>query len=84
MEVSISQQAHKMGFTDLEKKFDTAYVIVPLKQPVRGMKVRIDGRTFVNYGQLNTGVAVPGYVIKESRLPYKTFVPNHSMILNVT
>ena len=83
LEVSISGQAHKMGFRDIAGEFKDAYVIVPLKEPVRGMKVRIDGRTFVNYGQLDTGVAVPGYVIKKSRLPHKTFVPNHSMILNV-
>ena len=83
LEVSIARQAHKMGFSDLEAEFKDDYVIVPLKEPVRGMKVRIDGRTFVNYGQLETGVAVPGYVIKKSGLPHKTFVPNHSMILNV-
>jgi hypothetical protein len=84
LEVSIAKQAQEMGFTDIDEEFEKAYVIVPLKQPVRGMKVRIDGRTFVNYGQLETGVAVPGYVIKKSRLPHKNFVPNHSMILNVT
>ena len=46
------------------------------------MKVRIDGRTYVNYAQLESGVAVPGYVAKEAGLPYKNFEPNDSMIRN--
>ena len=46
------------------------------------MKVRIDGRTFVNYAQFGSGVAVPGYVAGDSRKPHKTFIPNDSMICN--
>ena len=56
--------------------------IIPLKKPVGGMKVRIDGRTFVNYAQYDTGVVVPGYGAKEAGLPFETFIPNDSMILN--
>lgn len=84
VEVSIARKANTMGFSDLRKKFHDAYVIVPLKHPVKGMKVRIDGRTFVNYGQFKSGIAVPGYVARNSGLPFKTYTPNDSMILNFT
>jgi hypothetical protein len=46
------------------------------------MKVRIDGRTFVNYAQFESGVVVPGFVAKAAGLKYKTFIPLDSMILN--
>jgi hypothetical protein len=29
------------------------------------MKVRIDGRTFVNYAQYDSGIVVPGYVAEK-------------------
>jgi hypothetical protein len=46
------------------------------------MKVRIDGRTFIDYAQFESGVVVPGYVAREAGLTYKTFLPLGSMILN--
>jgi hypothetical protein len=82
IEVNIGKQADRLGYTDVKAAYFDAYAIVPLKEPVPGMKVRIDGRTFVNYAQLESGVAVPGYVAKFSNLPYRNFQPNHSMILN--
>jgi hypothetical protein len=48
------------------------------------MKVRIDGRTFVNYAEYESGVAVPGYLAKVTGQPYHTFVPLDSMICNFT
>ena len=57
---------------------------MPLKQPAEGMRVRIDGRTFMNYAQFEFGVVVPEYVAEDTGLPYKPFVPNDSMILNFT
>jgi len=82
MEVNIGKAAEKLGFADLVDKYRGAYAIVPLKRPVPGMKVRIDGRTFVNYKQYDSGVAVPGYVARDGELPHKVYAPNHSMILN--
>lgn len=82
VEVDIGEKAQNLGFTDIGMKYRKVLAVVPLKEAEKGMKVRIDGRTFVNYGQLESGVAVPGYVVKRSKLPYKTFVPNESMILN--
>lgn len=82
LEIDIGKQAEMMGYSHLKEKFHDANVIVPLKKPVNGMKVRIDGRTFINYAQFESGIAVPGYVASDTGLPYKSFVPNDSMILN--
>jgi hypothetical protein len=82
MEIDLGKQAEMMGYSDLKEKFQNVNVIVPLKNPVKGMKVRIDGRTFVNYAQFESGIAVPGYVASDTGLHYKPFIPNDSMILN--
>ena len=82
IEVSIGRQAEKLGFGDLKDRYKKTYAIVPLHTPRRGMKVRIDGRTFVNYAEYPTGVAVPGYLAREAGRSYKTFIPNDSMICN--
>ena len=81
-EVSISKKAESMGYFNLQQKFPDAYAIIPLKQPVKSMKVRIDGRTFVNYGQFASGIAVPGYVAAHSKLPFTKYTPRDSMVLN--
>ncbi|MFP4225899.1 MAG: hypothetical protein ACLFRF_04135 [Desulfobacterales bacterium] len=82
VEVDIGRTAEKMGLAELVEKYRGSFAIVPLKQPVPGMKVRIDGRTFVNYKQYESGVAVPDYVARDGELPYQAYTPNHSMILN--
>ena len=82
LEVDIGKQAVKCGHFDLEEKYNDTYAVVPLKRPVRGMKVRVDGRTFVNYAQFESGIIVPNYVAREVDLAYKTFIPKDSMILN--
>lgn len=82
LEVDIGQKAEQLGFSKMGKKYKKVLAVVPVKQAQRGMKVRIDGRTFVNYGQLDSGVAIPGHVIKKSNLVYENYVPWDSMILN--
>jgi hypothetical protein len=82
LEVNLSEQARKMGFADLEKKLRTACAIIPLNAPQKGMKVRIDGRTFVNYAEYDSGMAVPGYLAMAVGRTYRTFVPRDSMICN--
>ena len=84
MEVSIGLKAREMGFEELYEPLRDAYAVVPLKAPVPGMKVRIDGRTFVNYRRHRTGIAIPGYVAKTAGQAFDPFVPNDSMILNCT
>ncbi len=82
VEVDIGKQAEQMGYRDIVDRYSNVFAIVPLKSPVHGMKVRIDGRTFVDYVLYSSGIAVPVYVAKDTGLPHTTFVPNHSMILN--
>jgi hypothetical protein len=84
LEIDIGERAGRLGFSDVKDRFDKTYVIVPLKRPRAGMKVRIDGRTFINYALFDSGIVAPGYVAKESELPYRTFIPNDSMIKNFT
>ena len=84
LEVSIGKQAEKMGFLDLKDEYKNTYAVVPLKSPQKGMKVRIDGRTFVNYAEYPSGIAVPGYLAREAGNSVKTFIPNDSMICNFT
>lgn len=82
LEVSLGKQADKLGVSDIPDKIRAARAIVPLKNPVSGMKVRIDGRTFVDYARFDSGVAVPGYVARAANLPFGTYIPEDSMILN--
>lgn len=82
VEVDIGEEADRMGFSDIARKYRKVLAVVPIREAERGMKVRIDGRTFVNYGQLKSGVAIPGRVVKQSKRSFSTYVPNDSMILN--
>jgi hypothetical protein len=82
MEIDIGKKAQVYGHFEIKDKYRGQYALVPLRQPVSGMKVRIDGRTFVNYAQFESGVVVPNYVAKEAGLPYKTFIPHNSMVCN--
>lgn len=82
VEVNIGKQAEMLGHREIQQKYGDTFAVVPLKQTVPGMKVRIDGRTFVNYAQFESGIAIPAYVAKDTGLNFKTFVPNDSMILN--
>ena len=82
LEVNIGEQAKKYGHSKLGRKYHDKYAIVPLKYPVNGMKVRVDGRTFVNYAQFDSGVVVPNFVARDAGLSYKTFIPHDSMVCN--
>jgi hypothetical protein len=84
LEVSIGNHAEKLGHADLKEKYKNTYAIVPLKAPQKGMKVRIDGRTFVNYAEHASGIAVPAYLARETGRSFKAFAPNDSMICNFT
>jgi hypothetical protein len=84
LEVDIARKAVELGFSDIEYRFKNIYAIVPLKRPVKGMKVRIDGRTFVNYAQFEFGIVVPDYIARHVDLPRKAYVARDSMICNYT
>ena len=82
LEVSIAQKAAELGFSEIKERYKDAYAIVPLKFPVGGMKVRIDGRTFVNYAQFESGVVAPHYVASQVDLPHRAYTAKDSMICN--
>lgn len=82
LDVSIAEKAADMGFHDLNDQYKHLFAIVPIKGPVKGMKVRIDGRTFINYAQVETGVVVPNRVARQAGLSYKPYVAQDSMIYN--
>ena len=84
LEVSIAKKATELGISEAVAQVANAKAIVPLKYPAKGMKVRIDGRTFVNYVQFESGIAVPNYVARQTDLPHRAYVPQDSMILNFT
>ena len=84
LEVSIGGQADELGYAGLKKKYKNTYAIVPLKLPQGGMKVRIDGRTFVNYAEHESGIAVPGFLARGATPPLKPFVARDSMVCNFT
>lgn len=79
-EVDIGAQAEKLGYSNIVEKYRGVDAVVPLKHTVDGMKVMIDGRTFVNYAQLESGVVIPGYIAKDSALPYKRYEAHESII----
>lgn len=82
MEVSIGREAEDMGYRDLKEKYRDVYAVIPLKKALDGVKVRIDGRTFVNYVQFDSGIAAPGFIVKDSQLPSKKYIAKNSMICN--
>jgi len=82
LEISIAQKAAELGFSKAEAQCNDAFAIVPLKDPVGGMKVRIDGRTFVNYAQFESGIVVPNYIARQVDLPQRPYSAKDSMICN--
>jgi hypothetical protein len=82
LEISIARKADELGLTGVKERYSDDYAIVPLKHPVEGMKVRIDGRTFVNYSQFDSGVVVPQNIANQVDLPRKAYVAQDSMICN--
>jgi hypothetical protein len=84
LEVSVGKHAERLGYADLKERYRNTCVIVPLKAPQKGMKVRVDGRTFVDYTEHASGIAVPGYVARDAGQALNTFIPKDSMICNFT
>ena len=82
LEISIAQKAADLGFAEVKERYRNVYAIVPLKQPVRGMKVRVDGRTFVNYAQFESGIVVPHFLAGQVGLPHRAYIAKDSMICN--
>ena len=82
LEISLADKAAELGFSEIKERFRDVFAIVPLKQPVSGMKVRIDGRTFVKYAQFESGIVTPHYVASQVDLPHRAYTAKDSMICN--
>jgi hypothetical protein len=80
LELDLGEEATKLGYVELGHCLHGVEAVVPIKAPGTGMKVRIDGRTFVNYAEYESGIAVPGRVAKEIGLPSTPFTPADSFI----
>ncbi len=80
LELDIGKQAEKLGYSDIAEKYRGVEAVVPLKRTLDGMKVMIDGRTFVGYAQLETGVVIPGYIAREAALPNKHYEAPESIV----
>ncbi len=80
LDLSLSKIAEAMGYPKVSKAYGTSEVVIPLKHPLPGMKVMIDGRTFINYAQIGPGVIVPEYVARKAGLPYHPYHAKDSMI----
>jgi len=82
LEINIAKKAAELGFSEAQEPYKNAFAIIPLKDPLGGMKVRIDGRTFVNYAQFDSGIAVPNYIARQVDLPQRPYTAHDSMICN--
>ena len=81
-EIRIAQKAAELGFSEVKDRYRNVHATLPLKHPVRGMKVRVDGRTFVNYAKFESGIVVPNYVAGQVDLPHRAYIAKDSMICN--
>ena len=80
VDVNIGQRAARMGYDDLRNRYKTTEAVVFVRNPKKGMKVMIDGRTFVNYASLGPGVAVPSYVAERTAFKHKPFTAADSLV----
>jgi hypothetical protein len=80
-EVDIGRHAERLGLMDLAERYRDTNALVLLKTPKGGMSVRIDGRTFVDYAQMDSKVVVPGRVAREAGRPFKPYTAMDSMVL---
>ena len=80
LEVDLGREAEQIGYGALGRRLQGVEAVVPVKEPGPGMKVLIDGRTFVNYAQYDSGIAVPGHVARDIDLPATLYRPDDSLV----
>ncbi len=80
VDVNIGRRAAGMGFADLGSQYKDAEAVLFVNGGKKGMKVMIDGRTFVNYSTLGPGVAVPSYVAEKTALKHEPFTAAESLV----
>jgi len=82
LEVNIGRQAERLGRGQIKDTYSGVNAVVPIKQAVAGMKVMIDGRTFIDYAQVDSGIALPGHVARQAGLAHRAYSAPESMVLN--
>lgn len=82
--IRIGTIAEKLNLKNIDPDIADREVIISLKDPQPGMKVRIDGRTFIRYAEYADGFAVPEAVAMKAGIKYQPYTPQNSMILNYT
>lgn len=82
MEVDIGRTARRLGYDALGGRYGGVHALIPLKRPQAGMKVRVDGRSFVNYAQFASGVVVPLWVAQAAGIAFRPYLAGDSMVLN--
>lgn len=82
VEVDIGRQAGRLGLGEIRDAYRSVNAVVPIKSAGSGMKVMIDGRTFVDYAQFDSGIAVPGPVARDAGLAHRAYQAPESMVLN--
>jgi len=80
LELDIGKEAEKLGYSNIAEKYRGIAAAVPLKRKLNGMKVMMDGRAFMDYVQLETGIVIPGYIAKEAALPNKHYEAPESIV----
>ena len=81
IEVDIGIRGEQLDAPEVGHRYRGVQAIVPTKKPAGAMRVRVDGRTFVNYVQFDSGVVVPGYAAKNSSHRHLPYTAQDSMIL---
>ena len=80
VDVNIGKRAAGLGYDDLGSQYRNTEAVVFVKGPKKGMKVMIDGRTFINYSSLGPGVAVPSHVAERTTLKHRPFTAAESLV----
>jgi hypothetical protein len=80
VDVDLGRTAARLGLQDPEGILSGVEAVVPLRRLRGGMRVRVDGRTFVDYAQCDSGLAVPGYVARRAGLRFRPYRALDSMV----
>jgi len=63
------------------EQYKDVNAVVPLKKTLKGLSVIVSGKSFEDYAQLKSGIAVPEWVAEEAKMKYKKYKPKDEMTL---
>lgn len=82
--VTIGDVAKRFGHSDLESKYNSTKVVVPLRNIDGGENFHVDGSGFKNYRQLKNGLVIHKDVAKDVNLESTPYVAHRVMYINQT